>query len=159
MDLSQYCTKESSEEGSWLDILDFDFETPIGAKILVLGPDSREAVRMSDEEEREAQKKLAEMFAGAKKKGASEPESESSEEKSVRKAVKLTKGWQDIALGDKVFEYNEKNAKWLYENSPHIRNQVLGFYQRRANFTKAGSDSSKKPSETKSGSTTRAKGA
>ena len=159
MDLSQYCTKESSEEGSWLDILDFDFETPIGAKILVLGPDSREAVRMADDEEREAQKRLADMFAGAKKKGASEAEQESGEEKAVSKAVKLTKDWKEISLGDKVFEFNEKNARWLYENSPHIRGQVLGFYQRRANFIKAGSDSSKKPSETRSGSTTRARGA
>jgi hypothetical protein len=157
MDLSGFCTKDSSEEGSWMEIMDFDWETPIGAQVLVLGPDSKEAVKIADEEEKIQQKRLADMFAkGVAKKN--ETDLESSEEKAIFRAVRLTKGWRKIELHGKEYPYSPDNAKWLYGNSPHIRNQVLAYYQNRKNFTKPELLSSPKQSGANSPSTTRVKG-
>lgn len=155
MDLSQFCTKESSEAGSWLEVMDWDGETPIGASILVLGPDSNEAMKIADEMEKDAQKQMAEMFAN--KKAAAPAPSTTGQEKLTGRAVRLTKGWKNLSLGERAFDFNEPNARWLYENSPFIRDQVLSFHQKRVNFTKSGSPSLPKQSAITSGSTTPAK--
>lgn len=137
MDLSLMNTADSSEEGAWLDILDFDWETPVGCSVLVLGPDSKDAARISDEEEKFNQKRLAEAFAGSAKKAKGVAEvDEDGVEKAIRKAVKLTKGWKDVEWDGKPFPFTPANAAMLYSKIPHIRTQVLNFYRDRANFTK-----------------------
>jgi len=134
MDLSLMNTADSRDAGSWMPVLDFDWETPIGCSILVLGPDSKEAVGIMDEEEKYNQRRLAESFAGNKASKAS-LDNEVSVDKAIRKAVKLTKGWKDVEWDGKEFPYTEANAVLLYTKIPHIRTQVLNYYRDRANFT------------------------
>lgn len=151
-DIAALCTKEQSEEGSWMDILDMDYVTPIGAQILVLGPDSAAVVKFSDDESRKAIKAMAEIQM--RKKTPTLDEEPPSDSTAIRKAAALTKGWRNLDVGGKEFKYSPENAVWLYTNSPHIRDQVLRFYQDRANFTKTGSKSLSKRSGESSGSTT-----
>ena len=151
-DLSVLCTKESSEEGSWLEILDMDYETKIGMSILVLGPDSKAAIKIADEDQRTAIRKMAD--AAVKKNSSAKEDDETTEEASIRRACAVVKTWKSsddspLTLGGKEFPYSSDNAKFLFENSPHIRNQVLMFYQNRANFTKLGSQNSAPQSEAK----------
>lgn len=131
MDLSLMATSESSEQGSWMPVLDFDWETPVGCSILVLGPDSKEAMQIADEEEKYNQRKLAESFAGKGTKDA-----EVGADKAIRKAVRLTKGWENIEWAGTPFTYSADNALKLYTASPHIRTQVLNYYRDRTHFTK-----------------------
>ena len=135
MDLALMNTADSSEEGAWLEILDFDWETPIGCSLLVLGPDSREALKINDEEEKFNQKRLAESFAGSKKSKDS-ADNEVGADKAIRKALALTKGWKDVEWDGKPFPFNTENALILFTKIPHIRVQVLNFYRDRANFMK-----------------------
>jgi hypothetical protein len=133
MDLSVLNTVDSSEDGAWMPVLDLDWETPLGCSILVIGPDSKAVTVIADEEERYAQKRLAESFAGNKK--TSGDNVEISADKAIRKACKLTKNWKDIEWAGAPFPYSEANAEKLYTKIPHIRTQVLNFYRDRANFT------------------------
>jgi hypothetical protein len=132
VDLKLFDTLETSEHGAWMPVMDFDWVTPIGCSILVLGPDSKEAIAIQDEEERFAQRRMIESVS---KKDDDKDESKASVEKAVQKAIRLTKGWKDIVWGGEAFEYSELNARILYTKSPHIRNQVLGYYRDRSNFT------------------------
>ena len=134
MDVSVFNTKDKSDEGSWMPILDFDWETPVGADILVLGPDSREAVAIIDEEESFNQRRIAESFAGNKKAKA-EAEGEVSVDKAIRKAVRLTLGWRNIEWEGKEFPFTPENATKLYTKVSHIRVQVLNYYRDRSTFT------------------------
>jgi hypothetical protein len=132
MDVSLLNTTDPSNDGAWLDILDLDWVTPIGARIRVLGPDSPEAIRIADEDEKESQRNLAESFAGKTKAHVTADIAD----KMTKRACLLTKGWEDLSWGDEPFPYNEENALKLYRKVPHIRVQVLNFYRNRANFTK-----------------------
>lgn len=153
MDISLFDTKSLSDSGSWLDIVDFDFVTPIGCSILVLGPDSDPAVKIADEEEKATQQRMFDSFSG--KKTAEDEETRT--EKDIRKAVRITKDWKDIEWDGAEFPYSEANAEKLYRYVPHIRMQVLTYYSNRLNFTQPGYASWKKPSGQVSSSTTRAK--
>jgi hypothetical protein len=152
MDIASLCTKEQSEEGSWMEIMGLDYVTPIGAQILVLGPDSSEVVKMADTEQRRALKILSDLQT--KKNSKALDEEEPSDVSAVRRACLLTKNWRSIELGGKQYEYSKDNATWLYTNSPHIRDQVLRYYQERANFIKPGSKNSQKRSGGNSSSNT-----
>ena len=145
MDLGKLCTKVASEQGSWLTIMDFDGATPVGMEIRVLGPDSKEAIRIADDDERMALKRFADAAGGSKVKPSQD--TETSEERAIRKACALSKDWRatdgkDIIINGAAFPYSETNARWLFENSPHIRNQVISFYVDRSNFTTPGSQPS-----------------
>jgi len=45
-------------------------------------------------------------------------------------------GWRNLTKGDEEFEYSEKNALWLCENSPSIVTQLFSFLLDRENFIK-----------------------
>lgn len=156
MNLAKFDTRSASEEGQWLDILDWDWETKIGFRVKVLGPDSMVAARINDEEEKAFQAKLAAAYAkGAK--STSEDSELLSVEKAVSKAVKLTVAWEGAEWEGDELPFNEKNAAMLYTQCSHIRTQVLAFYNQKANFTKGESKGSAPSSSSASNSTTRAK--
>jgi hypothetical protein len=131
MDMALLNTADRSEDGSWMDVLDLDWETPLGCSILVKGPDSKDALILLDEEERFNQKRLVDSYAN--KKGTPDPEV--SADKAIRKAVRMTKGWQDMEWAGEAFPFTEENAIKLYTKVPHIRTQVLTYYRDRVNFT------------------------
>ena len=132
MDLSLLNTKDASEEGTWMPVLDLDWTTPFGdAQVLVLGPDSSEAARLVDEEERLTQRHLAEAFANKQTKVAEDGK----EDRDIRKACRITKNWKEIDWEGKPFPYSPDNAKMLYTKVPHLRAQVLMHYNQRSNFT------------------------
>lgn len=135
MDMSLMNTLDSSEAGSWMPVLDLDWETPIGCGILVLGPDSKNAMAIMDEEEKFNQRRLAESFAGNKA-AKDRADNELGADKAIRKAVRLTKDWRNIEWDGQPFPYSEDNAIKLYTKVPHIRAQVLGYWRDRAHFTR-----------------------
>lgn len=157
MNLARFDTRTISEEGQWLDILDWDWETKIGFKIKVLGPDSSVAARIADDEEKQFQAKLASAYARGKKSVADDEEDAMSVAKAIAKAVKLTVSWEGAEWEGKELPFNAENAKMLYTQCSHIRTQVLSFYSGKTNFTKAESSNSEPSSDSDSRSTTRAK--
>lgn len=137
-DLSLMSTLEKSEEGSWMHVYNLVGEE-LDSELLVLGPDSKEAARIANEAEKEAWKKMAELAGNTKKKGKVVEEEDTSIEDQIKKACRLTKDWKNIEWAGKPFPYNKENAEKLFTQSPAIRDQVLRFYNNRANFTKSGS--------------------
>jgi len=133
MDLSLMATDVQSEEGTWMPVLDFDWQTEIGCSILVLGPDSKEAMAIADEEEKLNQRRLANTFVSKGK--DTDKESPVDDGPAIRKAVRLTKGWKDVEWAGAPFPYTEGNAMILYTKAPHVRNQVLGYWRDRSHFT------------------------
>lgn len=155
MNLAKFDTRAASEEGQWLDILDWDWETKIGFRVKVLGPDSITAARINDEEEKAMQSKIAALYAKGVK--AMPEEDALSVEKAINKAVKLTVAWEGAEWDGKELPFNAENAKMLYTQCSHIRTQVLAFFNTKANFTRAESSSSAPSSDSASPSTTRGK--
>ena len=135
MGMAIFDTKATSDAGKWLEPLDLDWETKIGCSILVMGPDSEEAAKISDEEDRFTQSRLVASWSGGKVKPT---EDEIKNEKEIRKAVRITKDWKDIEWGGVVFPYSVKNAERLYTQCPIIRAQVISYYNNRSNFMTPG---------------------
>lgn len=155
MNLSRFDTRTGSGEGQWLDILDWDWETKIGFRVKVLGPDSSEAAKIADEEEKSFQAKLAEAYARGKKKDLEQDEL--SVDRSIEKAARLTVDWEGAEWEGKPLPFTKENAIMLYTNCSHIRTQVLSYHAAKANFTKGESSNSAPSSDSASRSTTRAK--
>jgi len=155
MNLSRFDTRTGSEEGQWLDILDWDWETKIGFRVKVLGPDSSEAAKIADEEEKQFQAKLAEAYARGKKKDL--VEEGLSVDRAIEKAARLTSDWDGAEWDGKPLVFNKENAIMLYTKCSHIRTQVLSYHSAKANFTKRESSNSAPLSDSVSRSTTRVK--
>lgn len=155
MNLSRFDTRETSEDGKWLDILDWDWETKIGFKIKILGPDSMEAAKIADEEEKQFQATLADLYARGKK--PSITVTELSVQRAVEKAARLTLDWEGGEWEGKPFPFSHENAIMLYTNCSHIRTQVLSYHASKINFTKGESSNSVPSSDSDSRSTTHAK--
>lgn len=155
MNLSRFDTRTGSEEGQWLDILDWDWETKIGFKIKVLGPDSSEAAKIADEEEKQFQAKLAEAYARGKKKELADEEL--SVDRAIEKAARLSVDWEGGEWEGKPLAFSRENAIMLFTKCSHIRTQVLSYHAAKANFTKGESGNSAPSSDSASRSTTRAK--
>ena len=136
MDLSVFNTTDTSEAGTWFELTDFDGVTLLGASILVMGPDSQEASRIADEEEKMTSRKLAEAFATANKQPVKDTDKELSSDRAVRKAVRITKGWKNIEWGAVILPYSTENALMLYSKVPLFRYQVLNFHNASSHFTK-----------------------
>lgn len=129
MDLAGLCTKEQSDDGAMLQVVDFEGKET-GFEILVLGPDSAEAVKMADEMQK---KFIRAMSAGKDKK-----QDEGLSDTSVQQAVALTKDWKNGTVNGEPLVFSKEKAKWLYENAPFIKEQVLRFNGDRTRFTKPG---------------------
>lgn len=153
MDLSLLNTKDASEEGRWLPLLDLDWKTPLGIEFKVLGPDSDEAAAIALEEERTNQRKLADIFSGTQKKDEAV---ESSDSREIRKCARLVVDWRgEVIWGDKgALGFNKENLNLVISKVPHIRRQVIQYYNDRANFTSAAYRDWKKQSSLPSASTT-----
>jgi hypothetical protein len=163
MDFAAFNTLETSEEGSWMTVADFDGED-LDAQILVLGPDSKEVNKIAYEEEKENQKKLADIFSESAKKGKNNKKAEVIEDgpedrtqKDIDKAVRLTKGWKNIDWLGQELPFNKGNASMLYTNVSMLRNQVLNYYRDLSHFIKPGQPNSKKQSGKDSSLTTQEK--
>ena len=50
--------------------------------------------------------------------------------------VACTIGWTGLAKDGKEYKFTPKRCRELYENAPHVRDQVDTFIGRRVNFTK-----------------------
>lgn len=140
MDFKAFNTADSSEEGTWMTILDLS-GNKLDAQIKVLGPDSREAGAIDIEVERESSKKLGDMFASkaSKKSNVDAPmdsakEADARVESDVARAIRLTKGWKNISWGKDELKFDKANATMLYTKVATIREQVLSFYRDRSNF-------------------------
>lgn len=155
MNLARFDTRTISEEGQWVDILDWDWETKIGFRVKILGPDSSVAAKIADDEEKQFQAKMASVYAHGKKDVLEDDEL--SVDKAIAKAVKITIAWESGEWEGKELPFNEENAKMLYTQCPHIRTQILSQYAARINFTKAESSNSEPSSDSVSRSTTRVK--
>lgn len=51
--------------------------------------------------------------------------------------VAVTKGWRGFEMHGKEFLFNPKNARYLYEKFPFIREQIDAFVGDRGNFLKS----------------------
>ena len=54
----------------------------------------------------------------------------------VNALVSITIGWAGITQDGEPYKFNKTNARKLYENSPNIVNQLIGFIAKQENFTK-----------------------
>ena len=147
MDLSLLNTKDGSEQGAWFTPK-WDGE-PLDCKFKVLGPDSKVAIKYTDDLSKNVQSKFALMVAGAQKNGKVKdlPEdTETFEDKDIAKASAIIVGWENVQWEGKEFPYSPENAKFLMEKASFLRNQILRFHDEQANFTPGGSLSSKKQS-------------
>jgi len=138
IELSVYDTTTGSDEGRWVEPVDFNGKK-IGIRIKILGPDSKRYAEIKNALQKEMYQALAQINNGL------EPQKE--EPESVREAkfyAALTIDWEPINEKDpilwngKPFPYSEKNAITLYNTVPLIRSQVKLYCENRRNFTKPG---------------------
>jgi hypothetical protein len=136
IDLGRFDTVSASEEGRWLEPVDFNGKS-IGFKIKLHGPDSRLYLQLKQEAQRDGYRIMADIANGL------EPRESklSQEDQDILLCSRLSITWQstdddDVVYDGKPFPCTLDNAKVLYSKAAAIREQVLRFIGSRRNFTK-----------------------
>ena len=126
MELSQLATAEAHEEGAECNIKDPLTGEPTDVFIKIMGADSAKW--------REQKKKQTNAVIEARSSG--KEVAIDFDEMDVAALVAVTIGWRGIMADGVEYEFNAKNAKHLYTNSPSVVAQLLEFLSDGANFTK-----------------------
>lgn len=126
MELSQLATAEAHEEGAECNITDPLTGEPTDVFIRIMGADSAKW--------REQKKKQTNAVIEARASG--KDFSVDFDAMDVAALVAVTIGWRGIMSDGEEYEFNAKNAKHLYSNSPSVVGQLLAFLSDGANFTK-----------------------
>ena len=127
MDVFQFKLAEDSEHGAECQLRHPKTGEPIPVWITVIGPDSKAARKAQTDILRAAQRNEDDIDVRAAKYMAA-----------------VTKGWRNIAEGDKDLVFSNDEAIRVYTNQVWIREQVEVFQAQRINFPGASSPSSKK---------------
>jgi len=122
VDLSQYDTKKSSEEGAWLEIESPTGE-PLGIHFKILGVDSE----VYNKQLRKNQDKMM-------KKGMKNIKSENIEVEGIELLVACTVDWEGIADNGEDLGCTKENVRYVYKNYPWIKDQIDEFIGDRSNF-------------------------
>lgn len=126
MELSQLATAEAHEEGAECNISDPLTNEPTDVYIRIMGADSAKW--------REQKKKQTNAVLEARASG--KDLAVDFDAMDVSALVAVTLGWRGIMQDGEEYEFNAKNAKHLYTNSPSVVGQLLTFLSDGANFTK-----------------------
>lgn len=126
MELSQLATAEAHEEGAECNIKDPLTGEATDVFIRIMGADSAKW--------REQKKKQTNAVIEARASG--KDFAVDFDAMDVAALVAVTIGWRGIMLDGAEYEFNGKNAKHLYTNSPSVVGQLLEFLSDGANFTK-----------------------
>ena len=123
MDFDSVLTVEDHEDGAEMNIINPITNEPTDAFILVMGPDSREF--------RKAQRLALIKYLRKKESG-----DDDSYDEDLEQILAVVKGWRGITKDGKELEFNKKECRKLFVNSPMIFDQVNRFVGNRRNFIK-----------------------
>jgi hypothetical protein len=126
MELKGLTTVEKHEAGAEYNVLCPVSGKPTDVFIKIKGADSKEW--------RNAKKNQTADILNAKAQGK-EKELDF-DAMDVNALVSITIGWTGITQDGDEYKFNKTNARKLYENSPNIVNQLIGFIAKQENFTK-----------------------
>lgn len=134
IELSNYDTATGSEEGRWIEPVDFNGKK-IGIRIKVFGPDSKKYFELKDAVQKQMYQAIASLNNGL------EPKDEEPEDvKEAKFYAALTIDWEALSDGEEVtwdgkpFPFSEKNAVTFYRSVPMVRSQIKAFCENRRNF-------------------------
>lgn len=122
MDLNQLATVEQHEAGSECQLQNPLTGEPDDGVIVIKGVDSK-AWRLAQKEQRKKMKDKDDLDIF-------------DHEYLWPIIASCITGWRNLTKGKEKFEYSDKNAKWLCENSPQLVSQLFSFLIDRENFTK-----------------------
>ena len=122
MNISQFNTASACEKGAWILIKDFDdVDTDMGFK--VLGVDSK------------AYKAQINRLVKMNEQNKNKMDMEKLEASSIRTLVAITMDWENVDDDEgNGIPFTKEMAQTIYENSPHISNQIIEFAKERQNF-------------------------
>ncbi len=126
MELTSLTTVDKHEAGAEYNVLCPVSNKPTDVFIKIKGADSKEW--------RKAKKNQTADILNAKSQGKEKELDFDSMD--VDALVSITIGWKGITQDGEEYKYNKTNARKLYENSPNIVNQLIGFIAKQENFTK-----------------------
>lgn len=121
-------TPKLADSGAVMPVRDINEEVCEGISITLLGKDSKVYQRILRDRQ---QAVLARMQKG--RKGA-QLDADKLAEDSLDDLVKLTVDWEGIKDDKGELECTPENVRRVYENVPHVREQVEEFIGDRANF-------------------------
>jgi len=123
VDLSQFDTKKTSEEGVWVEIESPIDGEPLGIHFKILGSDSE----VYNKQIRKNKDKMM-------KQGMRNIKSENLEVEEIELLVACTVDWDNIVDNGEKLECTKENVRCVYKNYPWIKDQVDDFIGDRSNF-------------------------
>jgi len=123
VDLSQFDTKKTSEEGVWVEIENPIDGEPLGIHFKILGSDSE----VYNKQIRKNKDKMM-------KQGMRNIKSENLEVEEIELLVACTVDWDNIVDNGEKLECTKENVRYVYKNYPWIKDQVDDFIGDRSNF-------------------------
>jgi hypothetical protein len=122
MKISNFNTASACEKGAWVIIKDFD-DLDTDMRVKVLGVDSK------------AYKSQINRLVKMNEQNKNKVDMEKLEASSIRTLVAITIDWENIEDDEEnTIPFTKEMAQTIYENSPHISNQIIGFAKERVNF-------------------------
>ena len=122
MKISNFNTASACEKGAWVIIKDFD-NLDTDMRVKVLGVDSK------------AYKSQINRLVKMNEQNKNKVDMEKLEASSIRTLVAITIDWENIEDDEEnTIPFTKEMAQTIYENSPHISNQIIAFAQLRTNF-------------------------
>ena len=126
MEIGLLQTVESHEAGAEYNVLSPVDGSPTDVFIKVKGPDSKAW--------RSAKKKQTTAIIAARANKATDKLD--FDKMDIDALCEVTIGWSGLISDGKDYPANKKNIRGLYENSPQIVSQLIGFMGESANFMK-----------------------
>lgn len=123
VDLSQFDTKKTSEEGVWVEIESPTDGEPLGTHFKILGSDSE----VYNKQLRKNKDKMM-------KQGMKNIKSENLEVEEIELLVACTVDWDNIVDNGEKLECTKENVRYVYKTYPWIKDQVDEFIGDRSNF-------------------------
>ena len=122
MKISNFNTASACEKGAWVIIKDFD-DLDTDMRVKVLGVDSK------------AYKSQINRLVKMNEQNKNKVDMEKLEASSIRTLVAITIDWENIEDDEEnTIPFTKEMAQTIYENSPHISNQIIEFAKERQNF-------------------------
>jgi len=122
MKISNFNTASACEKGAWVIIKDFD-DLDTDMRVKVLGVDSK------------AYKSQINRLVKMNEQNKNKVDMEKLEASSIRTLVAITIDWENIEDDEEnTIPFTKEMAQTIYENSPHISNQIIEFAKERVNF-------------------------
>ena len=122
MKISNFNTASACEKGACVIIKDFD-NLDTDMRVKVLGVDSK------------AYKSQINRLVKMNEQNKNKVDMEKLEASSIRTLVAITIDWENIEDDEEnTIPFTKEMAQTIYENSPHISNQIIEFAKERVNF-------------------------